>query len=99
LVKHYEGCQFFAANPRLGSSPPDYTRVLALCVLGTRHDRSLQESIHMPIDMFIKWKEVKTIKSPTVAKVAEFITEIVHRFGVPNRIITDFRTNFTRREF
>lgn len=53
----------------------------------------------MPIDMFIKWKEVKTIKSPTVAKVAEFITEIVHRFGVPNRIITDFRTNFTRREF
>ncbi|XP_039797575.1 uncharacterized protein LOC120662509 [Panicum virgatum] len=35
----------------------------------------------------------------TAAKVAEFIVEISHRFGVPNRIITDLGTSFMGSEF
>ncbi|XP_039787524.1 uncharacterized protein LOC120653921 [Panicum virgatum] len=33
------------------------------------------------------------------AKATEFIQEITHRFGVPNRIITDLGTSFTESEF
>ena len=35
----------------------------------------------------------------SAAKAAEFIKEIIHRFGVPNRIITDLGSSFTRFEF
>jgi transposase InsO family protein len=34
-----------------------------------------------------------------VAKAVEFIKEIMYRFGVPNNIITDNGTHFTKREF
>jgi hypothetical protein len=35
----------------------------------------------------------------SAAKAAEFIEEITHRFGVPNRIITDLGSSFTGSEF
>jgi transposase InsO family protein len=51
------------------------------------------------VDKFTKWIEVNPTASMTVAKVVEFIKEIMHRFGVPNSIITDNGTQFTVREF
>jgi transposase InsO family protein len=51
------------------------------------------------VDKFTKWIEVNPAASMTVAKVVEFIKEIMHRFGVPNSIITDNGTQFTVREF
>ena len=45
--------------------------------------------IFMAIDKFTKWIEVKPVTATTATKAAEFIEEISHRFGVPNRIITD----------
>ena len=53
----------------------------------------------MTIDKFTKWIEVKPVTATTAAKAAEFIEEISHRFGVPNRIITDLGTSFTGFEF
>ena len=53
----------------------------------------------MAIDKFTKWIEVKPVTATTAAKAAEFIEEISHRFGVPNRIITDLGTSFTGSEF
>ena len=53
----------------------------------------------MAIDKFTKWIEVKLVIATTAAKAAEFIEEISHRFGVPNRIITDLGTSFTGFEF
>ena len=44
--------------------------------------------IFVAIDKFTKWIEVKPVSSTSAAKAAEFIEEITHRFGVPNRIIT-----------
>jgi transposase InsO family protein len=35
----------------------------------------------------------------TAAKAVEFIKEIMYKFGIPNTIITDNRTQFTVREF
>ena len=55
--------------------------------------------IFIAIDKFTKWIEVKPISSMSAATASEFIQEITHRFGVPNRIITDFGTSFTGSEF
>ena len=55
--------------------------------------------IFVAIDKFTKWIEVKPVTATTAAKEAEFIKEISHRFGVPNRIITDLGTSFTGSEF
>src|SRR6185437_2716348 len=45
------------------------------------------------------WIEVKSVSTTSAAKAAEFIEEITHRFGVPNRIITDLGSSFTGSEF
>ena len=55
--------------------------------------------IFVAIDKFTKWIEVKPVSATTAAKSAEFIQELMHRFGVPNRIITDLGTSFTGSEF
>ena len=55
--------------------------------------------ISIAIDMFTKWTEVKHLTATTSAKAAEFIAEISHRFGVPNRIIADLGTSFTGSVF
>jgi hypothetical protein len=47
------------------------------------------------IDKFTKWIEYKTIARLTPDRVADFISDILHRFGFPNIIITDLGSNFT----
>jgi hypothetical protein len=46
-----------------------------------------------------KWIEVRLVAKVTLEEVAKFIQEIAHRFGVPNRIITDLRMTFTGSAF
>ena len=41
------------------------------------------------IDKFFKWIEVKPVITITADKVGYFFINIVYRFGVFNRIITD----------
>jgi hypothetical protein len=55
--------------------------------------------ILVAVDKFRKWIKVKLAASITVAKVMEFISEIMYRFDVPNNIITDNETRFTTSEF
>jgi hypothetical protein len=43
----------------------------------------------MAVDKFTKWIEVMLAAPITIAKVVEFIKEIMYKFGVPNNIITD----------
>ena len=57
------------------------------------------EYLFVAIDMFSKWIEVKPIVKYSATKAAEFIEEIMHRFSIPNRIITDLGTTFTGNEF
>nr|AAX92783.1 retrotransposon protein, putative, Ty3-gypsy sub-class [Oryza sativa Japonica Group]ABA93327.1 retrotransposon protein, putative, Ty3-gypsy subclass [Oryza sativa Japonica Group] len=47
------------------------------------------------VDKFSKWIEAKTVITITADKARDFFINIVHRFGVPNRIITDNDTQFT----
>ena len=51
------------------------------------------------VDIFTKWIEVKPIKKLSSDRAVEFISEILHRFGFPNTIITDLGSNFTSQEF
>jgi hypothetical protein len=45
--------------------------------------------IFIAVDKFTKWIEAKPAASITVAKVVEFIKDIMLKFCVPNNIITD----------
>jgi hypothetical protein len=47
------------------------------------------------IDKFTKWIEVKPVTCPNADRVLDFIDELVHRYGLPHRIITYLGSNFT----
>ena len=51
------------------------------------------------IDKFTKWIKVQPITNLKFERATEFIQDIIHRFGVPNRIITDNGTLFIGRKF
>jgi hypothetical protein len=53
----------------------------------------------MAIDKFTKWIKYKTLVKHSAAKAVEFIQDIMHRFDVPNRVITDLGSPFTTIEF
>jgi transposase InsO family protein len=55
--------------------------------------------IFIIMDKFTKWVEAKPTASITAVKAAEYIKEIMYRFGVPNNIITDNGTQFSMKEF
>jgi transposase InsO family protein len=51
------------------------------------------------IDKFSKWIEVRPLNSIRSEQAVAVFTNIIHRFGVPNSIITDNGTQFTGRKF
>jgi IS30 family transposase len=55
--------------------------------------------ILVAIDKFTKWIEVRPVAKVTSKEAAKFIRDITHRFGVPNRIITDLGAAFTGSVF
>jgi hypothetical protein len=57
------------------------------------------EYIFMAIDKFTKWIEYKPLIKYSAAKAVEFILDIMHRFGMPNRVITNLGSPFMAIEF
>jgi hypothetical protein len=51
------------------------------------------------IDKFTKWIEVKPVTCPKADRVLDFLDELVHRYGLPHRIITDLGCNFNNHQF
>jgi len=51
------------------------------------------------IDKFSKWIEVRPVTRIKAEQAVLFFTDIIHRFRVPNTIITDNGTQFTGRKF
>jgi transposase InsO family protein len=78
---------------------------MALRRVGAGHRRALAKSaqgLHpllVAIDKFSKWVEVRPITNLRAEQAVTFFTDIVYRFGVPNSIITDNRSQFTGRKF
>jgi transposase InsO family protein len=57
------------------------------------------EYIFIAIKKFTKWIEYKPLVKYSAAKAVEFIQDIMHRFGIPNRVITDLGSPFIAIEF
>lgn len=55
--------------------------------------------IYVLIDKFSKWIEYKPVVKQTSKKAVQLLDDVIHRFGVPNTIITDLGSNFTGGEF
>jgi hypothetical protein len=51
------------------------------------------------IDKFTKWIEVEPVTCPKADRVLDFLDELVHRYGLPYRIITDLGSNFNNHQF
>jgi transposase InsO family protein len=51
------------------------------------------------IDKFSKWVEAHPITNLKAEQAVSFFIDIIHRFGVPNSIITDNGSQFTGRKF
>jgi hypothetical protein len=51
------------------------------------------------INKFTKWIGVKPVTCPKADRVLEFLDELVHRYGLPHRIITDLGSNFNNHQF
>ena len=50
------------------------------------------------VDKFTKWIEAKSVKMAEAEPVIDFISSVVHRYGVPHSIVTDNGSNFTADE-
>ena len=50
------------------------------------------------LDKFTKWIEAKLVKTAEARSVIDFISGVVHPYGVPDSIITDNGSNFTADE-
>jgi transposase InsO family protein len=87
------------------SGPTNNTHHLAVCCVGSRPRWSLAEGtggfshLLVTIDKFSKLIEVRPLTSIRFEQAMAFFTNIIHRFGVPNSIITDNGTQFTGKKF
>ena len=55
--------------------------------------------VYVAIDKFSKWIEYKPLVLATAKKAVELFKDIIHKFGLPNSIITDLGTTFTGHHF
>jgi transposase InsO family protein len=106
IVRTCEGFQFYARKTNL----PAHTlqtipvtwpfAVWGLDIVGPLRN-ALEGYTHLlvAIDKFSKWAEVRPIKNLSTEKALSFFTDIIHRFGVPNSIITDNGSRFTGKKF
>ena len=87
------------------SGPPDDTNHLAVRRVGLDLVGPLQKApggfshLLVAIDKFSKWIEVWPITSIRSEQAVDLFTNIIHRFGVSNSIITDNGTQFTGKKF
>jgi transposase InsO family protein len=51
------------------------------------------------VEKFSKWIEARPIVDVRSEEVVSFFTDIIYRFGIPNTIITNNRTQFTGKKF
>ena len=50
------------------------------------------------VDKFTKWIEARPVKKAESGPVIAFISDVVHRYGVPHNIIIDNGSKFTAEE-
>ena len=106
LVQHCQSCQFFAKQQ---IQPASLLQNISLSwpfacwgldmICPFKKAQGGYDHILVAVDKFTKWIEFKPINTLKASKAAEFIQDIIFRFGVPSKIITDLGTNFTGSDF
>jgi transposase InsO family protein len=106
IVRTCEGCQFYAKQTHLPAQALQTIPITwPFAVWGLDLVGPLQKApggythLLVAIDKFSKWIEVRPLNSIRSEQAVAFFTNIIHRFGVPNSIITDNGTQFTGRKF
>ena len=57
-----------------------------------------KKNLLVMVDKFTKWIETKPVKTAEARPVIDFISGVVHHYGVPDSIITNYGSNFTADE-
>jgi hypothetical protein len=106
IVRSCQGCQFYARQTHLPAQALQTIPITwPFAVWGLDLVGPLQKAprgfSHLLVDIekFSKWIEVRPLTSIRSEQAAAFFTNIIHRFGVPNSIITDNGTQFTGKKF
>jgi transposase InsO family protein len=106
LVRQCKGCQMFARQAHIPAHeliciPPAWPNACwGLDQVGPlKKAKGGFEYIFIAIDKFTKWIEYKPLVKYSAAKAVKFIQDIMHRFRIPNWIITDLGSPFTTIEF
>jgi ribonuclease HI/transposase InsO family protein len=106
IVRTSQGCQFYAKQTHLPAQALQTIPITwSFDVWGLDLVGPLQKApggythLLIAIDKFSKWIEVRPLNSIRSEQAVAFFTNIIHRFGVPNSIITDNGTQFTSRKF
>jgi hypothetical protein len=99
IVRTYQGCQFYAKQTHLPAQALQTIPITwPFVVWGLDLVGPLQKApggythLLVAIDKFSKWIEVRPLNSIRSEQAVAFFTNIIHRFGVPNSIITDNST-------
>jgi ribonuclease HI/transposase InsO family protein len=106
IVRTCEGCQFYARQTHLPAQALQTIPITwPFAVWGLDLVNPLQKApegythLLVAIDKFSKSIEVRPLNSIRSEQAVAFFTNIIHRFGVPNSVITDNGTQFTGRKF
>jgi transposase InsO family protein len=106
IVRSCRGCQFYARQTPLPDQALQTIPITWLfTVWGLDLVGPLQKApggfthLLVAIDKFSKWIEVRPLTSIRSKQAVAFFTNIIHRFGIPNSIITDNGTQFTGKKF
>jgi transposase InsO family protein len=106
LVRSCKGCQYYARQTHLLAHVLQTIPITwSFAVWGLDLVEPLKRTtggfthLLVTIDKFSKWIEAYHITSIRSEQAVLFFTDIVHRFGVPNCIITDNGTQFTSKKF
>jgi IS30 family transposase len=106
IVRTCEGCQFYARQTHLLAQALQTIPITwSFAVWGLDLVGPLQKApegythLLVAIDKFSKWIEIRPLNSIRSEQAVAFFTNIIHRFGISNSIITDNDTQFTGRKF
>jgi transposase InsO family protein len=106
IVRSCRGCQFYARQTHLPAQTLQTIPITwSFVVWGLDLVGPLQKApggfthLLVAINKFSKWIEVRPLTRIGSEQAVAFFTNIIHRFGVPNSIITDNGTQFTGKKF
>jgi hypothetical protein len=106
IVRTCEGCQFYTRKSNLPTHVLHTIPVTCpFAVWGLNIVGPLRKApggfthLLVAIDKFFKWVEVRPITNLRAEQAVTFFTDIVYRFGVPNSVVTDNRSQFMGRKF